>query len=164
MDLFTKGIRPAVSPGLSVSRVGSAAQNKVLKKMAGNLKLELAQYREVEDFTRLGFVLDEATQRLVERGEKLTRLLVQERNKPIDIVNQTIFLYAALNGYLDAIPVSMVPIYEHELYSFLKNTIFYEPLLCVLREDLEEELLIYILSNFTETFIKYLLNKNERKE
>jgi F-type H+/Na+-transporting ATPase subunit alpha len=159
MDLFTKGIRPAVSPGLSVSRVGSAAQNKVLKKMAGNLKLELAQYREVEDFTRLGFVLDEATQRLVERGEKLTRLLVQERNKPIDIVNQTIFLYAALNGYLDTVPVSMVSIYEQELYSFIKNTIFYEPLLCVLREDLEEELLNYILSNFTEAFIKYLLNK-----
>jgi len=128
MDLFTKGIRPAVSPGLSVSRVGSAAQNKVLKKMAGNLKLELAQYREVEDFTRLGFVLDEDPQRLVERGEKLTRLLVQERNKPIDIVDQTIFLYAALNGYLDQIPVAMVSIYEEELYFFLKNTLFYEPM------------------------------------
>jgi len=152
MDLFTKGIRPAVSPGLSVSRVGSAAQNKVLKKMAGNLKLELAQYREVEDFTRLGFVLDEATQRLVERGEKLTKLLVQERNKPIDIVNQTIFLYAALNGYLDTIPVTMVSLYEQELYSFLKNTIFYEPLNCVLRENLEEELLNYILFKFSDAF------------
>jgi F-type H+-transporting ATPase subunit alpha len=67
MELFTKGIRPAVSPGLSVSRVGSAAQNKVLKKMASSLKLELAQFREVEDFTRLGFVLDEATKRLVDK-------------------------------------------------------------------------------------------------
>jgi F-type H+-transporting ATPase subunit alpha len=158
MDLFTKGIRPAVSPGLSVSRVGSAAQNKVLKKMAGNLKLELAQYREVEDFTRLGFVLDEATQRLVERGEKLTKLLVQERNKPIDIVDQTIFLYAALKGYLDSIPVAMISVYEQELYCFLRNTIFYEPLSCVLRENLEEELLDFILDNFSKAFIKYLLN------
>jgi len=91
MELFTKGIRPAVSPGLSVSRVGSAAQNIVLKKMAGNLKLELAQYREVEDFTKLGFVLDEATKRLIDRGEKLTKLLVQNRYEPIDIVDQTIF-------------------------------------------------------------------------
>ena len=158
MDLFTKGIRPAVSPGLSVSRVGSAAQNKVLKKMAGNLKLELAQYREVEDFTRLGFVLDEATQRLVERGEKLTRLLVQERNNPIDIVDQTIFLYAALNGYLDQIPVAMVSIYEEELYFFLKNTLFYEPMVWALRESMEEELLIYILENFSSAFIKFLKN------
>jgi F-type H+/Na+-transporting ATPase subunit alpha len=159
MDLFTKGIRPAVSPGLSVSRVGSAAQNKVLKKMAGNLKLELAQYREVEDFTRLGFVLDEATQRLVQRGEKLTRLLVQERNKPVDIVNQTIFLYAALNGYLDNIPVTMVSLYEQELYSFLKNSLFFEPIMAALRESLEEELLIFILENFTSAFMKYLLNR-----
>jgi F-type H+-transporting ATPase subunit alpha len=125
MELFTKGIRPSVSPGLSVSRVGSAAQNKILRKMAGNLKLELAQYREVEDFTKLGFVLDEATKRLVDKGEKLTQLLVQNRYNPIDIVDQTIFLYSALNGYLDGIPVGLVPIYEQELYLFIKKTIFF---------------------------------------
>src|SRR6202012_935290 len=76
-ELFSRGIRPAVSPGLSVSRVGSSAQNKVLKSMAGSLKLELAQFREVEGFTKLGFVLDDATKQLIDRGMRLTRLLVQ---------------------------------------------------------------------------------------
>lgn len=155
MELFTKGIRPAVSPGLSVSRVGSAAQNKVLKKMAGNLKLELAQYREVEDFTKLGFVLDEATKRLVDRGEKLTRLLVQNRYEPIDIVDQTIFLYAALNGYLDGVPVTYVSVYEKELYSFLKNSMFYAPLQAQLRDNLNAPILDFILTMFRDYFIQY---------
>lgn len=155
-ELFTRGIRPAVSPGLSVSRVGSAAQNKVLKKMAGNLKLELAQFREVEDFTKLGFVLDDVTKRLVDRGEKLTRLLVQNRNEPIDIVEQTIFLYAALNGFLDDIPLNLVNLYEKELYKFLKKTIFYEPLKIILKDTLEKDIVEFILNNFK---IYFLLNK-----
>lgn len=162
-ELFTKGIRPAVSPGLSVSRVGSAAQNKVLKKMAGSLKLELAQFREVEDFTKLGFVLDEVTKRLVDRGEKLTRLLVQNRNEPIDIADQTIFLYAALNGFLDEIPLNLVNLYEKELYKFLKKTVFYEPLNIISKEILEVEIISYILTTFKyfflerkETFLKLL--------
>jgi F-type H+-transporting ATPase subunit alpha len=155
-ELFTRGIRPAVSPGLSVSRVGSAAQNKVLKKMAGSLKLELAQFREVEDFTKLGFVLDDVTKRLVDRGEKLTRLLVQNRNEPIDISEQTIFLYAALNGFLDEIPLNLVNLYEKELYKFLKTTIFSEPLKIMLRENLDIELINFLLDNFKAYFI---LNK-----
>jgi len=100
-ELFSRGIRPAVSPGLSVSRVGSAAQNKVLKNMAGSLKLELAQFREVEGFTKLGFVLDDATKQLVDRGVRLTRLLVQNRYRPVSMDKQILFLYAALKGYLD---------------------------------------------------------------
>jgi F-type H+-transporting ATPase subunit alpha len=155
-ELFTRGIRPAVSPGLSVSRVGSAAQNKVLKKMAGSLKLELAQFREVEDFTKLGFVLDEVTKRLVDRGEKLTKLLVQNRNEPLDITEQTLFLYAALNGFLDEIPLNLVNIYEKELYKFLKKTIFYEPLKVMLKDTLDVELINFILSNFNNYF---LINK-----
>ena len=153
-ELFTKGIRPAVSPGLSVSRVGSAAQNKVLKKMAGSLKLELAQFREVEDFTKLGFVLDDVTKRLVDRGEKLTRLLVQNRNEPIDIADQTIFLYAALNGFLDEIPLNLVNLYEKELYKFLKKTIFYEPLNIISKEILEVEIISYILTTFKYFFLE----------
>jgi F-type H+-transporting ATPase subunit alpha len=144
-ELFTRGIRPAVSPGLSVSRVGSAAQNKIIKRMAGNLKLELAQFREVEDFTKLGFVLDEATKRLVDRGEKLTKLLVQNRNSPIDVVDQMIFLYAALNGFLDGVPVDLVSRYETELYSFLKSTMFYLPLHHHLRSHLNPRLMNFIL-------------------
>ena len=157
-ELFTRGIRPAVSPGLSVSRVGSAAQNKVLKKMAGSLKLELAQFREVEDFTKLGFVLDDVTKRLVDRGEKLTRLLVQNRNEQIDITQQTLFLYAALNGFLDEIPLNLINTYEKELYKFLRKTIFYEPLRVMLKESLDAELIAFILSNFNNYF---LMNKNE---
>jgi F-type H+-transporting ATPase subunit alpha len=156
-ELFTRGIRPAVSPGLSVSRVGSAAQNKVLKKMAGSLKLELAQFREVEDFTKLGFVLDEVTKRLVDRGEKLTKLLVQNRSEPLDISEQTIFLYAALNGFLDVIPLNLVNLYEKELYKFLRNTIFYEPLKIDLRENLDVELIGFLLENFNNYFT---LNKD----
>jgi len=154
-ELFTRGIRPAVSPGLSVSRVGSAAQNKVLKKMAGSLKLELAQFREVEDFTKLGFVLDDVTKRLVDRGEKLTRLLVQNRNEPIDISEQTLFLYAALNGFLDEIPLNLVNIYEKELYKFLKNTTFYAPLKVALRDILDNDLINFILENFKICFLTY---------
>jgi F-type H+-transporting ATPase subunit alpha len=152
-ELFTRGIRPAVSPGLSVSRVGSAAQNKVLRKMAGSLKLELAQFREVEDFTKLGFVLDDVTKRLVDRGEKLTKLLVQNRNEPLDISELTLFLYAALNGFLDEIPLNMVNIYEKELYKFLKNTVFYEPLKIGLKDVLDVELISFLLEKFKFFFI-----------
>jgi len=100
-ELFSRGIRPAVSPGLSVSRVGSAAQNKMLKGLAGSLKLELAQYREVEGFTKLGFTLDDATKQLIDRGSKLTKLLVQNRFNPVQMDKQILFLYTALNGFLD---------------------------------------------------------------
>jgi F-type H+-transporting ATPase subunit alpha len=161
-ELFTRGIRPAVSPGLSVSRVGSAAQNKVLRKMAGNLKLELAQYREVEDFTKLGFVLDEATKRLVDKGEKLTRLLVQNRYEPIDIVDQTIFLYAALNGFLDGVSVDLVSVYEKELYNFLHKTMFYAPLQYQMRDVLNNELLNFILGLFREHFVSNIKIFNGR--
>jgi F-type H+-transporting ATPase subunit alpha len=153
--LFTRGIRPAVSPGLSVSRVGSAAQNKVLKKLAGSLKLELAQFREVEDFTKLGFVLDDTTKRLVDRGEKLTRLLVQNRYSPVSITDQTIFLYAALNGFLDDIPVSFVSRFEEELFSFLKDSFLYDPLAFHLKVNMDLQILDFLLALFKEHFIKY---------
>jgi len=154
MDLFTRGIRPAVSPGLSVSRVGSAAQNKIIKKMAGSLKLELAQFREVEDFTKLGFVLDDATKRLVDRGEKLTRLLVQPRYSPIAITDQAIFLYAALNGFLDGIPVNLVPAYEAQLFSFLKSSSYYHALKHHLKSKVDFRSLDFILSSYRLAFIK----------
>lgn len=151
-ELFTKGIRPAVSPGLSVSRVGSAAQNKTMKKMAGNLKLELAQYREVEDFTKLGFALDEATKKLVDRGEKLTRLLVQPRYSPIEVVDQMIFLYAALNGFLDGISLNSVARFEEELYAFIRSSKLYEPLNYSLRSNINSDLLNYVLQEFRQSF------------
>ena len=151
-ELFTKGIRPAVSPGLSVSRVGSAAQNKVIKKMAGSLKLELAQFREVEDFTKLGFVLDEATKRLVDRGVKLTRLLVQNRFNPLSITNQAIFLYTALNGFLDGFSTDLVSLFETELLFFLRSTFVYAPLSYFLRFELDADVLNFLLYNFSLFF------------
>jgi len=157
-ELFTRGIRPAVSPGLSVSRVGSAAQNKVIKKMAGSLKLELAQFREVEDFTKLGFVLDDTTKRLVDRGEKLTRLLVQNRFSPMHITDQTLFLYAALNGFLDGIPVSLVSRYEFELFAFLKVSFLQDPFAYHLQLNLDSKIIDFFLRAFRYHFIKFLNN------
>jgi len=155
-ELFSRGIRPAVSPGLSVSRVGSAAQSKVIRKLAGNLKLELAQFREVEDFTKLGFALDDATKRLVDRGTKLTKALVQNRFSPIPVTDQVIFLYAVLNGFLDGISVDLVQRFEQELFSFLKGTLFHAPLSYHLKKILEEDLMNYFLTFFRKYFIQYL--------
>jgi len=159
-ELFTRGIRPAVSPGLSVSRVGSAAQNKVIKKMAGSLKLELAQFREVEDFTKLGFVLDDATKRLVDRGEKLTRLLVQPRYSPISITDQAIFLYAALNGFLEGVPLSSVSVFEAQLFSFLRKSPFYDALCHHLKTQMDFRVLDFLLLSFRMAFIKTFINTN----
>jgi len=156
-ELFSRGIRPAVSPGLSVSRVGSAAQSKVIKKLAGNLKLELAQFREVEDFTKLGFALDDATKRLVDRGTKLTKALVQNRFSPIPVTDQVIFLYAVMNGFLDGISPDLVQRFEQELLSFLPKTAFHAPLSHQLRHYLEEDLMVYFLSLFRKYFIIYLV-------
>jgi len=163
-DLFTRGIRPAVSPGLSVSRVGSAAQNKIIKKMAGSLKLELAQFREVEDFTKLGFVLDDATKRLVDRGEKLTRLLIQPRYSPISITDQAVFLYAALNGFLEGIPLSFVSIFEVQLFSFLNNSLFYKPLRFHLKNSLDFRILDFLLDSFRLNFIKVFVSEHVKTQ
>ena len=158
-ELFAKGIRPAVSPGLSVSRVGSAAQNKSMKRLAGNLKLELAQFREVEDFTKLGFALDEATARLVNRGQKLTTLLVQPRSSTIQVSNQIVLLYAATKGYLDKVPVDMVSLYETELYAYLKTSFFFAVFGEYILDNFDDSMFSYLLSGFTNSFTaKY--NKN----
>jgi len=159
-ELFSRGIRPAVSPGLSVSRVGSAAQNKVLKSMAGSLKLELAQFREVEGFTKLGFVLDDATKQLVDRGMRLTRLLVQNRYRPVSMDKQILFLYAALNGYLDWMPVDLVSTYEAEFYEFYENDPIYFPLKSSLSfkdNVLDEEVASYIIWTFTSCFLAFVI-------
>lgn len=151
-ELFAKGIRPAVSPGLSVSRVGSAAQYKTMKKLAGNLKLELAQFREVEDFTKLGFALDDATARLVNRGQKLTRLLVQPRASTVPVGNQVVLLHAATAGYMDSIPVDQVSLYEQELYDFLKRNTFYQVFSQILLNVYNARILSIIMREFTNHF------------
>jgi len=162
-ELFSRGIRPAVSPGLSVSRVGSAAQSKVIRKLAGSLKLELAQFREVEDFTKLGFALDDATKRLVDRGTKLTKALVQNRFAPIPVTDQVVFLYAAMNGYLDTIPVDLVQRYEVELYRFLKKSAFFAPFSYHFRTVLNDKVVKYFLKKFNTYFRHYFVTKKEQR-
>jgi proton translocating ATP synthase F1 alpha subunit len=114
-ELFYKGIRPAINVGLSVSRVGSAAQLKAMKQVAGTLKLELAQYREVAAFAQFGSDLDASTQYLLNRGERLTEMLKQGQYQPMPIERQVIIVYAATKGYLDKLNVSDIAAYEASL-------------------------------------------------
>src|ERR687898_599749 len=119
-DLFYQGIRPAVNVGLSVSRVGSAAQIKAMKQVAGRIKLELAQYREMAAFAQFASDLDAATQRLLNRGARLTELLKQGQYQPMPVELQVCVIYAGVNGYLDRISVGNVTLYEEGLISELE--------------------------------------------
>ncbi|MDK9696286.1 MAG: F0F1 ATP synthase subunit alpha [Siculibacillus sp.] len=119
-DLFYQGIRPAVNVGLSVSRVGSSAQVKAMKQVAGKIKGELAQYREMAAFAQFGSDLDAVTQRLLNRGARLTELLKQPQFSPLKTEEQVCVIYAGINGYLDAIPVIKVGAYEQGLLRLLR--------------------------------------------
>jgi F-type H+/Na+-transporting ATPase subunit alpha len=119
-DLFYQGIRPAVNVGLSVSRVGSAAQTKAMKKVAGKIKGELAQYREMAAFAQFGGDLDATTQRLLNRGARLTELLKQAQFSPLKMEEQVCVIYAGVNGYLDQLPLNKVKAFESGLLSYIK--------------------------------------------
>lgn len=119
--LFYQGVRPAINVGLSVSRVGSSAQTKAMKKVAGSIKLELAQYREMAAFAQFGSDLDASTQKLLNRGARLTELLKQKQFSPLSFEEQTVSIFAGTNGYLDSIPVDRVTEYEAEMLSFLRD-------------------------------------------
>ncbi|HYD36793.1 MAG TPA: F0F1 ATP synthase subunit alpha [Allosphingosinicella sp.] len=120
-ELFYQGIRPAINVGLSVSRVGSAAQTKAMKKVAGSIKLELAQYREMAAFAQFGSDLDAATQRLLNRGARLTELLKQPQFNPMPVEEQVVSIFSGVNGYLDSVPVNAVTRYESALLSHFRN-------------------------------------------
>jgi F-type H+-transporting ATPase subunit alpha len=120
-DLFYQGIRPAVNVGLSVSRVGSAAQTKAMKKVAGKIKGELAQYREMAAFAQFGSDLDATTQRLLARGARLTELLKQAQFSPLKMEEQVVVIYAGVNGYLDKVDVAQVRKFENGLLSLLRS-------------------------------------------
>jgi F-type H+-transporting ATPase subunit alpha len=121
-DLFNSGIRPAVNVGLSVSRVGSAAQTKAMKKVAGSMKGELAQYREMAAFAKFGSDLDAATQRLLNRGARLTELLKQPQYSPLLMEEQVFIIYAGTRGYLDKVELKSVTRYEKELLAHLRGS------------------------------------------
>jgi F-type H+-transporting ATPase subunit alpha len=119
--LFYQGIRPAINVGLSVSRVGGAAQTKAMKKVSGSMKLDLAQYREMAAFAQFGSDLDAATQKLLNRGARLTELLKQKQFSPMPFEEQTVSIYAGTNGFLDAIPVNRVNDYESQMLDFMRR-------------------------------------------
>ncbi len=120
-ELFYQGIRPAINVGISVSRVGSAAQTKAMKKVAGSIKLELAQYREMAAFAQFASDLDVSTQRLLARGERLTELLKQDQYKPMPVEEQVVSIFAGVNGYLEGIEAAAVTRYEREMLSAVRD-------------------------------------------
>jgi len=164
-ELFSRGIRPAVSPGLSVSRVGSAAQNKVIKNMAGDLKLWLAQFREVEGFAKLGLVLDEATMKLVEKGKRLTSFLVQKRYKPAPIYEQILCLYPSLKDHLINIPINMVANFEKEFLNWYYKSSFNKVVSStIISMKFPENLINFILWHFIKNYIIIIVLKLETND
>jgi F-type H+/Na+-transporting ATPase subunit alpha len=120
-DLFYSGVRPAINVGISVSRVGGNAQIKAMKQVAGTLRLELAQYREMAAFAQFGSDLDQATQRQLNRGSRLVELLKQDQYEPLPIEKQVLIIYAGTNGFIDELPLTTLKKYEQELYSFVES-------------------------------------------
>ena len=119
-DLFYSGVRPAINVGISVSRVGGNAQIKAMKQVAGTLRLELAQYREMAAFAQFGSDLDQATQRQLNRGARLVELLKQGQYQPLSVEKQILIIYAGTNGFVDELPLSALKKYEQELHSFIE--------------------------------------------
>jgi F-type H+/Na+-transporting ATPase subunit alpha len=120
-DLFYSGVRPAINVGISVSRVGGNAQIKAMKQVAGTLRLELAQYREMAAFAQFGSDLDQATQRQLNRGSRLVELLKQGQYQPLAVQQQILIIYAGTNGFVDELPLTALKTYEQELYSFIES-------------------------------------------
>jgi F-type H+-transporting ATPase subunit alpha len=120
-NLFYQGVRPAINVGLSVSRVGSAAQNKSIKKVSGSVKLELAQFREMEAFSQFASDLDASTQHLLARGARLTELLKQPQYSPVSSAKQVVLIYAGIKGYLDKFDISKVGKFETDLIRALNS-------------------------------------------
>jgi len=155
-DLFYQGIRPAVNVGLSVSRVGSAAQVKAMKQVAGKIKGELAQYREMAAFAQFGSDLDMATQKLLNRGARLTELLKQDQFAPLKVEEQVVVIYAGVNGYLDKIEIADIGRYERDLLTLMHGK--EKALLDMIASEksLSDEIeakLKPIIENFTEHFV-----------
>ena len=119
-DLFNSGIRPAINVGNSVSRVGSAAQIKAMKQVSGTLKLDLAQFRELEAFATFGSELDKVSQAQLDRGYRLTELLKQPQNRPVPVEEQVLVIYAGTKGWTDSVPVSEVQRFGTELIEYFK--------------------------------------------
>ena len=149
-DLFNSGIRPAINVGLSVSRVGGAAQVKAMKQVAGTLRLDLAQYREKEAFAQFGSDLDQATQKQLARGQRLVEILKQPQYQPMPWVDQAISIFAATNGFLDDQPINKLSKFESEFLTFIQTK------KADLRKSIEEKEMI---DETAETELKSVLNE-----
>ncbi len=154
-DLFYAGIRPAINVGISASRVGGKAQTKAMKKVAGNLRLDLAQYRELAAFTQFGSDMDEATQAQLRRGERMVEILKQDKNVPSPLERQVIIIFAGTKGYLDTIPLNLIQKYEVELHRFIDAKYPDIPVSIEMTKDLDAQTnntLIQALEEFTQDF------------
>jgi F-type H+-transporting ATPase subunit alpha len=147
-DLFYRGIRPAINAGLSVSRVGSAAQVKTMKRISGSLKLELAQFREMAAFSKFGSDLDEATQKLLNRGNRLTELLKQPQFNPLPIQKEILTIFAGVNGYLDNLAINQVSAFEKQLFEFVDNSPVFKPYVDNCATELDDTIFHIILDYF----------------
>ena len=158
-ELFHGGIRPAVNPGISVSRVGGNAQIKAMKKVAGTLKLIYSQYRELQGFAQFGSDLDADTKARLAQGERIVEVLKQDRNSPVPVEKQVAILYATIHGYLKDVAVADIAEYEQTLYTYLDENVTAAGVMETIRTtgDLKpetEELLKAVLADFTASFIK----------
>src|SRR6056297_3400327 len=154
-ELFFTGVRPAINVGISVSRVGGNAQIKAMKDIAGTLRLDLSQYRELEAFAQFGSDLDEATQQKLARGERIVEALKQPQYTPMDIEKQIIIIYTVINGYLDNIPVDNVERFEDELLSFIDTNHAYLKEKIKAEGKLTDEIenkLISVIEEFEDSF------------
>jgi len=167
IDLFHQGRKPAINVGLSVSRVGSAAQLKCMKQVAGSIKLELAQYREMEAFAQFGSDLDKTTQQLLKRGVRLTEILKQPQYKPLSIEDQVVTIFSGVKGYLDKVKVEYVNEFIGKLLEYFKSK--QETLLDTIKKDQEikeetEKKLHNIIESFLNSYSKEQLIIEDKKE
>jgi len=160
-ELFYRGIRPAINVGLSVSRVGSAAQVRSMKMFAGSLKLELAQYREMESFAKFGSDLDEATQSLLRKGARLTELLKQPQFSPLLIPHQVVSIFAGVNGYLDKFEVEEVLKFERLLINFVAKSKLFAPFIYILGNVNNK--VLKLERSYLENLMNYFMKLNATK-
>ncbi|MGZ4111840.1 MAG: F0F1 ATP synthase subunit alpha, partial [Tumebacillaceae bacterium] len=155
-DLFNSGVRPAVNVGISVSRVGGSAQIKAMKKVAGTLRLDLAQYRELQAFAQFGSDLDKATKARLDRGARLVEVLKQGQYQPMSVERQVISLWAAVNGHLDQFPVESVLAFEEQWLAFVDTNYPQIPKAIIETKDLKDDTLAALkeaVEKFKKTFV-----------
>jgi len=161
-ELFYRGIRPAINVGLSVSRVGSAAQVKAMKMIAGSLKLELAQFREVEAFAQFGSDLDATTQGILNRGVRLIELLKQGQFDPLPIEFQVVLIYSGMKGFLDTLDVSLVSEFQKVILLICETRIAEDIILTLLTKKTITPEVVVSLNNLLSKIVAIFSNKEKR--